>query len=143
MDKKIDLERYMGIWYEIARVPYDKQNGLFNCKAEYTMKRGYVSVMNSGIYEDSKRRYTWAAKLKPIQSVDNVYVLEGEEGSISLYQVMCLSDDYKYSIVTNAKDLVWVLCRDKTMGDAEYAKILDIISKNGIDSKTLVKTKQI
>lgn len=139
----LNLSKYMGVWYEIARIPYEHENGLYNCKAEYTLKRKHVSVMNSGIYESNHKKYTWAAKLKQLPNVDNVFILEGEDNKKSMYRIMFVSEDYKYSIVSNGKDLVWVLSRDKTICNDVYENLLCIIQTYGYDSKKLVQTKQI
>lgn len=144
MDKvQIDLNKFMGIWYEISRIPYEKQNGLFNCKAEYTMRRDYVSVMNSGIHEDTNRKYTWAAKLKQIPKLNNIFTLQGEDGSTSLYRIVYVSEDYKYSIVSNGVDLMWVLSRDKHIPEIEYNKLMCIAIDFGFDVSKLVYIKQI
>ena len=45
----VSLERYMGLWYEIARIDHIFQKGLLGCTANYTLRPdGKVDVVNKG-----------------------------------------------------------------------------------------------
>lgn len=140
----IKLPKYLGVWYEIARVPYDKQSDLKNCKAEYTINRdGTIEVMNTGIKIKNGKRDNWEATLKPFKHFDSIFLLDSKfEKSSSLYHILYITPEYDISVVTNGNDLVWILSRSKEISDDILKEIYDMLDYYGYDSTTLMKTIQ-
>ena len=58
--KEVDLNRYMGVWYEIARMDHRFERGLVGPTAEYSLKaNGKIRVINRGYkrkIKDSQRQ---------------------------------------------------------------------------------------
>ena len=47
--KNFELEKYLGKWYEIARLPHSFEDGLINVSAEYSLDEdGDIKVINRG-----------------------------------------------------------------------------------------------
>ena len=128
-------EKYMGIWYEIARLPHYFERGLDHVQAEYTLKPdGMIQVVNSGERSGEKRRIVGKAKLKNPQELP----LKGElrvsffGPFYSDYRIIELGPDYSYAVVTGSnRDFLWILSRQQTMAKEQLQEILKRLGKQG------------
>jgi apolipoprotein D and lipocalin family protein len=143
----VDLNRYMGMWYEIARYPNSFQKGCVGSKATYTLlDDGKVSVLNE-CYEGSlsgKRKSAkgkaWVidkgtnAKLK----VSFFWFFAGD------YWIIDLDDDYSYVVVGHpTRKYLWILSRTQTMNDNTYNGILKRLSDvHHYEISKLIRTSQ-
>ena len=139
----VDLKRYSGTWYEIARYPNRFQRDCqSDTKAEYTVRKdGKVQVVNSCRQKDGKTKMARGtakvgdkrtnAKLR----VTFFWPFYGD------YWVIGLSPDYRYAIVGEPKrKYLWVLSRTPEMDEATYQAILGQIREAGYDPDKLIKT---
>lgn len=143
---RVDLEKYMGTWYEIASIPQKFTKGCVCTRAKYTLKKnGKVEVYNScnkdsvnGELSDIKGTAKVAdkksnAKLK----VSFFWPFYAD------YWIVGLADDYRYAVVSNEEgDTLWILSRVPELDEADLKDIHAIIVKNGIDLKKLKTTEQ-
>lgn len=61
---KIDLERYLGSWYEIVRFDYSFERGMEQTKVTYTMREdGMIDIQNTGIKDGEPKEAKDKAKL--------------------------------------------------------------------------------
>ena len=142
----VDLTRYMGLWYEIARYPNSFQKGCVGSKATYTlMDDGKVSVLNecydgsfSGNLRSAKGK-AWVvdketnAKLK----VSFFWFFAGD------YWIIDLGRDYEYAVIGHPKrKYLWILSRTKEMDGAVYDGILSRLQDKQYDTSKLIKTAQ-
>jgi apolipoprotein D and lipocalin family protein len=143
----VDLNRYMGVWYEIARYPNSFQKGCIGSKATYTlMDDGKVSVLNecydgsfSGKLRSAKGK-AWVvdketnAKLK----VSFFWFFAGD------YWIIDLGRDYEYAVIGHPKrKYLWILSRTKEMDGGVYEGILSLLRDKQYDTSKLIKTVQI
>jgi apolipoprotein D and lipocalin family protein len=142
----VDLNRYMGVWYEIARYPDSFQKGCVGSKATYAlMDDGKVSVLNecydgsfSGKLRSAKGK-AWVvdketnAKLK----VSFFWFFAGD------YWIIDLGRDYEYAVIGHPKrKYLWILSRTKEMDEAVYEGILSLLCDKQYDTSKLIKTVQ-
>ena len=122
-------ERYMGKWYEIARLPQYFERDLDEVTAEYTLKPdGTIKVVNSGRRGDEAKSATGTAHLKH----PDADPLAGEL-RVSFfwpfyadYRIIVLAPDYSYAVVTaGSRDYYWVLSRTPTMEQERLDGILN------------------
>ena len=143
----VDLARYMGVWYEIARYPNNFQKGCVGSKAYYSlMDDGKVSVLNE-CYDGS-----FSGKLRSAKG--KAWVVDKETNSklkVSFfwpfagdYWIIDLADDYSYVIVGHPKrKYLWILSRNKNMEDDTYAGILRrLVEIHHYDTSKLIRTIQ-
>lgn len=143
----VDLNRYMGVWYEIARYPNSFQKGCVGSKATYTlMNDGKVSVLNE-CYDGS-----FSGKLRSVKG--KAWVVDKETNSklkVSFfwffagdYWIIDIADDYSYVVVGNPKrKYLWILSRNKTMEEDIYEGLLRRLVKiHNYDTSKLIKTLQ-
>jgi len=143
----VDLNRYMGVWYEIARYPNSFQKGCVGSRATYSlMDNGKVSVLNE-CYDGSLSGKLRAAKGK-------AWVVDKETNSklkVSFfwffagdYWIIDIADDYSYVIVGHPKrKYLWILSRNKIMENNTYEGILRrLVEIHHYDTSKLIKTIQ-
>jgi apolipoprotein D and lipocalin family protein len=139
----VDLKRYAGTWYEIARLPNPFEKKLKCITATYTLRDdGKIEVLNKGHYITDPAKINTAkgvawlpdkkspAKLK----VQFFWPFSGN------YWIMDLDKDYKYVLVGDPSfKYLWILCRDKKMDQETYSMLLKKAVDNGFDIKSLIK----
>lgn len=140
--KSVDLERYLGVWYEIARYPNSFQNGCLESRARYSRRPdGDIEVVNScrdagdGRLREAKGR-AWVvdkesnARLK----VSFFWPFRGD------YWIIDLGQDYQYAVVgTPNRKYLWVLSREPQMSDEVYQGILRRVERQGFQPAKLVR----
>jgi apolipoprotein D and lipocalin family protein len=142
----VDLQRYTGTWYEIARYPHSFQEGCVGSKATYTLREdGKISVLNE-CYDktfDGKIRSAkgkaWVvdketnAKLK----VSFFWPFTGD------YWIIDLGKNYEYAVVGHPKrKYLWILSRSKEIEGQVYKTILFRLRDKQYDTSRLIKTAQ-
>ena len=114
-----ELERYLGTWYEIARLDHSFERGLSHVTAEYALAEdGGVSVVNRGYdAEDGE----WS-----VATGTAYFVGESDVGQLKVsffwpfyggYNIIKLDkESYTYSLVCGPnRSYLWVLARDKQL----------------------------
>jgi apolipoprotein D and lipocalin family protein len=142
----VDLERYLGTWYEIASYPAWFQKDCTAVTAEYSLRGdGLISVVNSC------RKKTLDGKLK--QSMGRAKIVDTDSNAklkVSFfgpfwgpYWIIDLDENYQWAVVgvPNRKYL-WILSRTPLMNEEIYAGILDRLVDQGYDPSRLNKTLQ-
>lgn len=138
----VDLNRYVGTWYEIARYPNSFQKGCLGSTASYTLRDdGEIDVVNScRDAEDGRTRRVegraWVvdpatnARLK----VSFFWPFRGD------YWIIDLGKEYEYAVVgTPNRKYLWVLSRTPAMDDAVYAAIMERVRRLGFDPGRVVR----
>lgn len=139
--RDFEPDRYMGAWYEIARLPHYFERGLDEVKAEYTLlDDGTIRVVNSGMRDGEPKSITGTAKLKD----PDAKPLTGElrvsffRPFYSDYRIIELAPDYSYAIVTGgSRDYFWVLSRKPVMERELLQGILERAKANGFELEKL------
>lgn len=142
----VDLKKYQGLWYEIARLPNFFERKLKCTTATYTLREdGKITVINAGHYiteptkTSSIKGVAWVpdsknpAKLK----VQFFWPFSGN------YWIMYLDNDYKYVLVGDpSQKYLWILCREKTLEASTYNMLLRKAVENGYDVNSIIKVDQ-
>ncbi len=143
---ELDITKYAGTWYEIARLPNRFEKGLECVSATYQIRKdGRVSVTNSGYpKEDHNKKQevkgvAWVpdknqpAKLK----VRFFWPFSGD------YQVIALDKEYQYALVGEPKrKYLWILAKNKTMDEEIYKNLVENARSQGFDTSKLIKINQ-
>lgn len=142
----VDVNRYMGLWYEIARYPVWFEKDCVAVTAEYTLlPNGKVRVLNScrkksfdGPGKIAKGK-AWIAdkKTNAKLKVSFFWPFRGD------YWILELGPDYEYAIVGDPKrKTLWILARAPRISEELYAALLKKIEAMGFDPLKLEKTPQ-
>jgi len=140
--QSVDLQRYSGIWYELASYPQFFERGCSNVKATYTPKNGYVEVFNQSIKNGKPNDIRGKAFVVPNSGnarlkVQFFWPFKGN------YWIIGLADDYTWALVSDPKrKTLWILSRTPTMDEVLYDSLIDRLVKNGFDKERIIRMKQ-
>ena len=144
--KEVDINRYCGKWYEIAKLPNRFQKGLECATATYTVKgNGKIEVFNQAYISDNK------AKMKNIKGT--AWVPDANyPGRLKVrffwpfsgdYYIMALDKQYSHVLVgAPSRKYLWILSRTKHLEDSTYNRLLEVANVNGFDVSKVVKDHQ-
>jgi apolipoprotein D and lipocalin family protein len=150
---RVDLERYAGRWYEIARYPNRFQAKCACCvSASYALREdGRMSVVNEcrtrdgalsraeGVARRAERDGP-TSRLKVRFAPAFLSFLSAVWGD---YWVLDLPDDYSHALVGSPDHAyLWILAREPSLPDETYARILAVAARQGFDPARLVRTPQ-
>lgn len=134
-----DANRYLGTWYEIARMPNRFQDGLTNVSATYSLRDdGNIDVLNEGLNQETQQweQVTGRAKfqgprdegLLKVTFVGGIFLFGGD------YKVIELDPGYQYALVTSStRDSLWFLSRTATVSPALRQQMVDLARKLRFD----------
>jgi apolipoprotein D and lipocalin family protein len=139
---KFDGARYLGKWYEIARLDHSFERGLNNVTAQYSKRDdGGLTVMNRG-YEPAKKAWKDAeGKAYFVETPDVGYLKVSFFGPFyGAYIIFDLDrQDYRYSMISGPdKSYLWILSRTPTMDAATQKRLVDKAQSLGFDTSKLI-----
>lgn len=141
----VDVSKYAGQWYEIARLPNSFEKGLECVTATYTQKsNGKIEVLNKG-YSSKKGSYKTANGTAWIPDSNfpgrlKVTFFWPFSGN---YYILALDENYQYALVGDpSRKYLWVLARTKTLDEAIYTSLMNHADKNGFDTSQVIKIDQ-
>ena len=144
--RDFEPDRYMGTWYEIARLPQYFERDLDEVKAQYTLlDDGTIQVVNSGVRDGEPQSITGTAHLadpdaKPLTGELRVSFFWP---FYSDYRIIELAPDYSYAVVTaGSRDCFWVLSRRPEMSKEQLDAILNRAKANGFELGELEYPRQ-
>ena len=116
--KPFDQKKYLGLWYEIARLDYKFERNLNNVTATYSLKEnGTIKVDNKG-YNFKKGKWEQSVgKAKPLADPMEAKLKVSFFGPFySGYNVIAIDKDYKYALVIGkSTKYMWILSRETTI----------------------------
>jgi len=140
------LDRYLGTWYEIARLDHSFERGLDNITAEYSLRQdGGVRVINRG-FDAAKGQWRQAeGKAYFVQSPDQAHLKVSFFGPFyGSYIVFGLDrDGYQYSFVSGPdRSYLWLLARTPTVEQAVMDRFMTRAAELGFDTGELIFVDQ-
>jgi len=137
-----ELDRYLGRWYEIARLDHSFERGLTRVTAEYSLRDdGGVKVVNRGY---SAAENSWK------EALGRAYFVEGSDSGYlkvsffgpfyGSYIVFELDHDaYRYALVCGPdKSYLWILARAPTMNAELRQALVAKAAAAGFDTRGLI-----
>jgi apolipoprotein D and lipocalin family protein len=144
---KVEIDRYLGKWYEIALLPNSFQEGCHCTTAEYSLiDSTTIRVVNS-CREDS-------AEGELSQADGKAFVVEGSNNAKlevqffwpfkGDYWIIALdNENYNYAMVGNpSREYLWILSRKPDMKEETYNMLVDKAKNKGFDVSKLQITDQ-
>lgn len=144
----VDLVKYSGVWYEIARFPHSFEKGLVGVTATYSIKpNGKIEVLNQG-YKDSLNGKL--SKAKGFAKLPD----PNEPGRLKVYffwpfggEYLILDldqENYQYVLVgSSSLNYLWIMGRKPRMDDQVYQRLVDKAKLLGFDVDKLIKVEQV
>lgn len=144
--KELDIEKYLGKWYEIARYDHSFERGLVGVTAEYSKRPdGKIKVVNSGFKKSLQGERSEAigkAKI-PDPAVPSKLKVSFFLFFYGDYYVMELDPGYQWAVIGSSSDkYLWILSRTPQIDEALYKDLLARLTKRGYDVTQLIKVEQ-
>jgi len=141
--EKVDLQKYLGTWYEIARYEHFFEKGCRDVSATYTLKKdGDIKVINRCTKEDGEKK----------EAVGVAYAADKSNSKLKVsffrpfygdYWILMLDTDYRYAVVGDpSREYLWILSRTPKLEDAIRDNILQSLPKMGYSATSLIWTPQ-
>jgi apolipoprotein D and lipocalin family protein len=136
-----EKEKYLGTWYEMARLDHRFERNLSNVTAEYSLKEeGTIKVVNRG-YDKEDQEWEQAEGKAKFRESENVGKLK-----VSFfgpfyggYNILALDESYNYALVAgNDLDYLWILSRTPSIPKDVKSDYLDQAEKIGYDTDELI-----
>lgn len=142
--KSFDKEKYLGKWYEIARLDFKFERNMDNTTAEYSLNEdGSIKVDNQG-YNTKKKEWAQAiGKAKFVGDEDNAMLKVSFFGPFYAgYNVIAIDKNYKYALVAGASlKYLWILSREAEIPNEIKSKYLKIAGDIGYNTSNLLWVK--
>jgi len=144
---EVDINRYQGKWYEIARFPHFFQRDCVGSAAEYKI----IDAQNISV-KNTCRIKTYYGKEKSIYG--KAHIVEGSNGAklrvrfskfpanlfAGDYWITMLDKNYNWVVVTDSKGgYLWILSREQKMSEGLYDDIKHELIKRGFKTEFLNK----
>ena len=140
-----DLARYLGKWYEIARLDHRFERGMSDVSATYSLRSdGSVEVLNRG-YDSARQDWRQATG-------HALFTGPSERGSLKVsffgpfyggYHVVALDPAYRWALVVGPdRDYFWILARERALAPELRAQLVEKSRALGIDVDRLIWVDQ-
>ena len=131
--------KYMGHWYEIARLPNYFEKDLQCVTANYTLlPSGRIQVRNCGVKNNIRRCITGEAKLRSAADKGELLV-SFQWPFYGAYRIIYLKDDYSVAMVTGSrKKYFWILSRTPKIPAGELETLLQWAKVHGFETEKLI-----
>lgn len=136
-----EADKYLGTWYEIARLDHSFERGLERVTATYSKREdGGIKVINRG-FDTEKQEWK--------EAEGKAYFIEGPDvGKLKVsffgpfyggYHVAALDPDYRWALVLGPDtSYCWILARDKQLDAAQRDAIVARAQALGVDTHALI-----
>ena len=142
--QKVELNKYLGTWYEIARYEHFFERDCKNVTANYSMmNEETIKVINrcTKIQTNAKK-----------EAIGRAYAIDETNSKLKVsffrpfygdYWVIMLDENYKYAVVgTPSREYLWILSRDSKLDEKIKNEILEKLPSLGFDTSKLIWTIQ-
>ena len=141
-----EINRYLGTWYEVARLDHRFERGLENISANYSLRAdGGVNVLNKG-WNTQANEYHQALGIAYFVEQTNKGILEVSFFGpfYGAYNIIELDKkDYSYAMITGPdRSYFWILSRTKQLPETTMQALLEKAKAFGFDTNQLIFVKQ-
>jgi apolipoprotein D and lipocalin family protein len=136
-----ELDRYLGKWYEIARLDHSFERGMQNVTAEYSMRDdGGVRVLNRGYKTDKGEWDEAEGRAYFVEESDQGYLKVSFFGPFyGSYVVFELDDDYRYAFISGPDtSYLWLLAREPVIDEALFERFKTRARELGFNPDDLI-----
>lgn len=136
----LDVNRYLGRWYEIARYDHVFERDMNYATADYALKKnGKLSIINSGMKGSKQKISKGKAHLTSTPGLLRVSFFGP---FYSDYRVLMIGPDYNYALVgSRSKNYLWILSRSPTLPEEDLEEIMGEACLRGYSVSKLIWVK--
>ena len=139
------LDKYLGTWYEIARLPHSFEDGLSQVTATYSLRDdGGVKVINKG-YDAKNQQWDEAeGKAYFVEDETTGYLKVSFFGPFyASYLIIELDPQYRYAMVSGPdREYLWILSRTPVLAESVVTSLVAKAESLGYDTSKLIYVEQ-
>lgn len=142
---ELDLEKYKGTWYEIARLDHSFEEGLSDVTADYTLNQdGSVTVINRGYSAEEGGWQEAEGRAVPVEGAPEGHLKVSFFGPFyASYVVFDLDDGYQTAYVTGfSRDYLWLLSRSPEVDEESIREFRAAAEEKGFALDELIMVEQ-
>ena len=144
--QELDIQRYLGKWYEISRYDHRFERGLAGVTASYSYREdGKLKVVNTGYKDtvDGKKSEAIGKAKIPNPSIPSKLKVSFFWFFYGDYFVLELDNNYQWAVIGSTSDIyLWILSRTPQMDESLYNDLLDRLTNRGYDVNKLMRVEQ-
>lgn len=140
-----DVNRYLGQWYEIARLDHSFERGLDQVTATYSLNPdSSIKVINRGFNSENQQWQQAQGKAKLVNQPNIGHLKVSFFGPFyGSYIIFALEDDYSAALISSYNyDYLWILSREKTLDPAVLERYIRRAKLAGFDTEKLIYPQQ-
>lgn len=139
----VELSRYLGTWYEIARLPNPFERGLSRVTANYSLaSNGRLHIFNEGYYSNGEKESINGQGYMPNklnQGHLRISFVAPYRWFYSSYNILYVNADYTLALVSGSnRDYLWLLSRSPEISEADKQTLLAIARARGFKTDALI-----
>lgn len=137
-----EADRYLGTWYEIARLDHSFEQGLSRVTAEYSLREdGGIRVLNKGYSQEKGEWQEAEGKAYFVEDKQTGYLKVSFFGPFyGAYGIFGLDkQDYRFSWVSGPNtDYLWLLAREPHIDEQDKQAFVERAAELGFDTEALI-----
>ena len=150
MDRRVDLNRFMGDWYVIGfipiSIPFFSEEGAHNGVESYRLTdQGVIETtytFREGGFDGPEKRFTPKGWVHD-EATNTEWRMQFLWPFKAAYLIVYLDEDYQTTIVgVPDRGNVWIMSRDADLSDADYQEMLDYAASLGYDTEKVQRVPQ-
>lgn len=150
---KVDLQRYAGTWYEIARLPQWFQRGCYDSTATYSLNDdGTVKVINR-CQREGEQTSEAEGTARVVPGSDNAKLKVRFDNWVSRliptitegnYWIIALDKDYQTVVIGEpSREYLWILARQSALPEDQYQALVQVAQEKGFPVEELQRNRQL
>ncbi len=142
--EKVDVQKYLGDWYEIARYEHFFEKECKNVIANYSMlDEKIIKVINKCTKISTNEKKEAMGRAYATDETNSKLKVSFFRPFYADYWILILDENYEYVVVgTPSREYLWILARQKTISDEIKNNILQKLPSLGFDTSKLIWTIQ-
>ena len=142
--QKVELNKYLGSWYEIARYEHFFERDCKNVTANYSMMdEKTIKVINKCTKIQTNEKKEATGRAYAIDESNSKLKVSFFRPFYGDYWILMLDENYKYVVVgTPSREYLWILAREKTISEEVRNEILQKLPTLGFDTSKFIWTIQ-
>ena len=142
--EKVELNNYLGSWYEIARYEHFFERDCKNVTANYSMMdEKTIKVINKCTKIQTNEKKEATGRAYAIDESNSKLKVSFFRPFYGDYWVLMLDENYSYAVVgTPSREYLWILAREKTISEEVRNEILQKLPTLGFDTSKFIWTIQ-
>lgn len=142
--EKVELNKYLGTWYEIARYEHYFEKDCKNVTANYSMfDEQTIKVVNKCTNINTNEKKEATARAYAVDDTNSKLKVSFFRPFYGDYWVLVLDKNYEYVVVgTPSREYLWILARTSKIDEKLKNELLEKIKTLGFDTQKLIWTIQ-